>query len=513
MQTILRVGKPASPPSHPTVRSCRTGIAPAALIAFAWSALVATAGLAQSSEAPSPDDRRRQVERLILAPVVPVADLGKAVSLLERMATSKVPGLSLAVIEDGEIAWARGYGTKEVDGKQPIEPETLLLAGSISKPVAATVGLRMAQEGALQLDRDVNEQLESWKVPYPELAGDEKVTMRRLLSHSAGLTVHGFPGYPKDAAIPSGPQILDGVEPANTGPVRIDLVPGSEWRYSGGGYTVFQVLVEDVSGMGFAEVAREKVLRPFGMTSSTFANPLPSTLHEQAAIGHWPTGVRVPSRWHTYPEMAAAGLWTTATDLARWAIGIQDAFSGGSEAVLNQEWATTMLEEQINEWGLGPAVAGEGEALRFSHGGRDAGYDALLIAYPRTGQGAVAMINANNNSGFLSEVMETIARVYDWPGERAQQRGYIELTKKQLDAVAGRYEFTNDNERVNFRRKDGALHAVAQSFGRIVFYPESENEFFDGSGRELIFRKSSDGTWSHFEWRRGDTTFPGKRVD
>ena len=333
-----------------------------------------------------------------------------------EMRKRHIPGLSLAIIQDGKIVKAKGYGVTEKGGETPVTASTLFQAGSISKPVSALGALRLVEQGKLALDEDVNAKLVTWKVPENEFTREKKVTLRGLLSHTAGLTVHGFPGYATDEPVPTLVQVLDGAKPANTAPIRVDILPGSQWRYSGGGYTVMQQLIIDVTGKPFPQFMQEAVLGPLGMKESTFEQPLPDRQGEAHGDRALPrTGSLVKGRWHIYPEMAAAGLWTTPSDLARFAIGVQEALAGKSAKTLSQAMARQMLTEQKNGYGLGVGLEGSGATLRFGHGGRDEGFDALLIAYAETGQGAAIMINANDNSRMMSRILEAIAREYHWP--------------------------------------------------------------------------------------------------
>jgi CubicO group peptidase (beta-lactamase class C family) len=332
-----------------------------------------------------------------------------------QMKTHAIPGLSLAIIENGKILKAKGYGFADREKKTPVTPATLFQAGSVSKSVAALGALHLVEQGKLSLDENVNVRLKGWKLPGNEYTKEQKVTPRRLLSHTAGLTVHGFPGYPVDASIPSLIQILDGHKPANTPAIRVDTVPGTLWRYSGGGYTVMQKMMIDVTGQTFPQYMQKTVLMPLGMTHSTFEQPLPPAKAKETASGYYADGKAVKGRWHIYPEMAAAGLWTTPSDLARFAIGIQKTVAGKATPVISQSMAHQMLTDQKDNDGLGVFLQGKGRNLRFNHNGRDEGFDALLTAYAETGQGAVIMINANENSGAVGRIMEVIAETYDWP--------------------------------------------------------------------------------------------------
>ena len=256
--------------------------------------------------------------------------------LAALMKLYNAPGLSVAVIDDYKIAWAKAYGTTELGGKTPITTKTLFQAGSISKPVAATGMLALVQAGKLSLDEDVNAKLKTWKVPENEFTKEQKVTLRRLASHTAGLTVHGFPGYDVDEKVPTLVQIFNGEKPANTAPIRVDLVPGTKQRYSGGGITIEQQLMMDVTGRPFPALMKETVLDKIGMSDSSYEQPLPPVWAERTAVGTQVSGKPIHGKWHVYPEMAAAGLWTTPTDLAKFAIEIALSKQGKSNKVLSQ---------------------------------------------------------------------------------------------------------------------------------------------------------------------------------
>ena len=328
-----------------------------------------------------------------------------------EMSKREIHGLSIAIIQDGKIE-ARAYGVIAPGGPS-VTTSTLFQAGSISKPVAATGALKLVEAGRLSLDADVNEQLRSWKVPENEFTTTQKVTLRRLLSHTAGLTVHGFPGYDVKERMPSVVQVLNGE--GNTAPVRVDVLPGSNWRYSGGGYTVMQQLVADVAGQPFPQFMTEAVLEPLSMTRSTYEQPLPAARAAETASGFFANKSAVAGRWHVYPEMAAAGLWTTPTDLARFAIAVQQSLAGTSNKVLSQAMTRQQLTPQMNNFGLGLALSGNGAARTFGHNGRDEGFDALLLAFAETGQGVVIMINANDNSRVMNLIVDFVARRNKWP--------------------------------------------------------------------------------------------------
>ena len=277
--------------------------------------------------------------------------------IADRMKALHVHGASVAVINNYEIEWAKGYGYADVESKRPVDRATLFQAGSISKPVAAVAAMKLVEEGKLRLDDNINSFLKSWKVPDNAFTTEKKVTLRRIMSHSAGLTVHGFPGYAAGEPLPTIPQVLDGVKPANTPAVRVNGEPGTIWRYSGGGYTIMQLAMTDVTEKTFPALMTELVLSEAGMNESTYQNPLPSKLSGTAASGYLRDGTAVAGRYHTYPEMAAAGLWTTPSDLARFGIEMQKSREGRSNKILKKTTVEEMLHEQKKPYGLGFALS------------------------------------------------------------------------------------------------------------------------------------------------------------
>jgi CubicO group peptidase (beta-lactamase class C family) len=333
--------------------------------------------------------------------------------LASSMQRHDVPGVSIAVIRRGEIDWTRGYGVRMASGEDAVDSTTLFQAASISKPVTAAGALRLVEASALALDENVNQKLRSWKLPENEFTSRQPVTLRCLLSHSAGLTVHGFPGYAEGADLPTLVQILDGDKPANTASIRVDTEPGKEFRYSGGGYTVVQQLMIDATDQSFPQLMHELVLRPTGMMSSTYEQPLPKEWRSRAAVGHTGDGKPLEGEWHTYPELGAAGLWTTPTDLALFAIEVWRSYHGMSEMLLPQRLTRMMLARQIGDYGLGFSLPSAG-VLRFQHGGGNAGYRCLLVLTAESGDGVVIMTNGDSGEALISEIFSAIAAAYGW---------------------------------------------------------------------------------------------------
>jgi CubicO group peptidase (beta-lactamase class C family) len=398
--------------------------------------------------------------------------------LAERMKQLHVPGVSVAVINDYKIEWAKGYGLADSQSKTSVTTETLFQAGSVSKPVAAMAALKLVEEGTLNLDRDVNSQLKSWKVPENKFTQQHAVDLRGILSHTAGFTVHGFPGYVVGKPIPTLLQILDGVRPpANTRSVRVDKVPGKGFRYSGGGVTVMQQLVIDVTGHPFPQVAHDLVLAPLGMTSSTYEQPLPDTWAARASTAHNRLGKPIAGRWHIYPEMAAAGLWTTPSDVARYVIEVQLAHEGKSHKVLSHKTVEEMLTPQGGgPVGLGPFLEQTGGSRRFGHAGDDAGFVCRFVGYLDRGQGAMVMVNSDSGGQLVDEVLGGIAVAYGWPNYLAPEREIVKLDQKVSDAYLGNYSLGLFGE-VKVERRGNALFAGSAMGGESELFFESQTKF------------------------------------
>ncbi len=373
-----------------------------------------------------------------------VALQGKPVptaTLADEMQRLHVPGVSIAVIRAGKIAWAKGYGVASKDG-QPVTPETLFQAASISKPVTALAALRMVEANKLALDADIDTALTSWKLPPgPEGA---HATLRQLLSHTAGTSVSGFPGYAHDAAVPSLVQVLDGAAPANTKPVRIETAPGRGWNYSGGGYTVVQQAMTDRAGKPFPELLAETVLAPLGMQDSRYAQPLPAALLPRAAMPHDAKGEPYKGGPYTYPELAAAGLWTTPSDLARFALGVQRNRDASGQALLSPALARAMLTPVRNDYALGLEIEGKGPSRSFGHGGSNMGFQNSLYAYVGdgngNGDGIVVMTNGDAGVELTQSILRAAAFEYHWPSSQTAMRKAVELPAAKRKALAGTYE-------------------------------------------------------------------------
>ncbi|BCW90168.1 D-aminopeptidase [Alphaproteobacteria bacterium SO-S41] len=442
------------------------------------------------------------MDRIIadLQPISPVAGQEVRRTLAERMAHHKVPGMSVAIIDGGRVVETAGFGLADASTGEKVTPETLFQACSMSKPMAALAVMRAVERGELDLDAPVNRYLKSWQLPSTDSFSADGVTLRRLLSHTAGTSVPGFGGYPLGTAVPTTVEVLDGLAPANSAPVRLTMPPGGQDEYSGGGTTITQLVLEELSGLAADEVYARDALVPLGMSVSTFAQPLPEALRSKAATGHDQAGVPVPGRFHVYPEYGAAGLWTTAADFARYLIGLQEAArtEGG---VLSRAGVAAMMTPQPNSThGIGPEIAGTGETLRFGHSGGNRGFRCDSRAYLHLGKGAVVLVNgegvANAGWALTRELMNAIARAYDWPDFAKPARLPVTLSADQMAAVVGRYA-AGDAE-VVVSVQDGGLVSRSTFAGERQVLALSATDFFTAESPYDLRIEMADGRAAAF---------------
>jgi CubicO group peptidase (beta-lactamase class C family) len=400
-------------------------------------------------------------------------------NITERLEELNIPGLSVAFAANGEVEWSKAYGMADTAGDRPMETNTMLLAGSISKPVAALRAHQLVEVGSFELDESINTYLSSWQVPDNEFTKDEKVTIRRILNHTAGLTVWGFPGYDVGDSIPSVVDVLDGL--GNTEPVRVFKQPGESWLYSGGGYTIMQLAITENDGISFPDTMQKNVLSRLNMTHSTYENPLPNKYHAVAATGYRSNGDEVEGKWPIYPEMAAAGLWTTPSELIQYAIEVQGILQTKRDDILKYESVVEMLTPGMNDHGLGPSVA----EYTFGHGGADEGFRARLVAWKDKPYAAVVMVNSDNGR-IIQELLLSIANEYDLPGIEQTVREPIELTAGELQKYVGRFRF-EDLETCDLELTGDRLILTAELLGDPIWLiPQSTTQFFDSESGMLV---------------------------
>jgi CubicO group peptidase (beta-lactamase class C family) len=346
---------------------------------------------------------------------------GKLYTLSERMKHYNVAGLSVAVIDNYQVVWAKGYGYADKKEGRKVTTSTMFEPGSISKSLNAVGILRLAQEGKLDLYQDINQYLVNWKFPYDTLSHGKKITTAQLLSHTAGLTVHGFPGYKRDSAIAAVTDILDGRAPSNTEAVRSYAEPGKEYRYSGGGTLITQQMLIDLTKQRYEQYIYEHVLRPLGMTNSSYNQPPTVSQRKNLATGYKSNGNEVPGKYFVYPEKAAAGLWTTPTDICKYILEMQQAYQGKSSKVLNQEMVKLHITPYKNNVAMGTFIQNRNGENYFDHTASNEGFSGLFIGGLTNGKGAAIFVNSDD-AAVAFELVHSIALVYNWAGFRKPEQ-------------------------------------------------------------------------------------------
>lgn len=447
-----------------------------------------------------------------------------AMTIAELLEHFNVPGVSIAVIHDYEIHWAKGYGIADVETGATVDTETMFQAASISKPVNAMAVMKAVQDGKFGLDDDVNSILTSWQLDGEGMTGEGSVTPRNLASHTSGLgDAFGFPGYNPDAPLPSLVQILEGHELSNTGRIWMERPPYRAYEYSGGGIVLLQqALVDAYGGEKYEAVMQREVLQPIGMSRSSYTQPITPENDKNATRGHNGDGKSMGPKWHVYPEQAAAGLWTTPTDLAKFAIEVQKSAQGKSNRVLNRANSVEMLTPVgVGEFAVGFGISKDGEGWYFRHGGGNWGFRCTLVAHKLKGYGLAIMTNGDGGGGLMNELVNRIQRAYGWDSlDEPVPRGYdpiiertaIELPTESLERFVGTYK-GEEGEEVFILLEDNALFVESPGQGKWQLLPESEFGFFiQEVNTPLTFRLDESGEVIGYAYRQSGRDIMGEKI-
>ena len=451
--------------------------------------------------------RKQQVEQGMLPNVVFTGET-KPSDVASRMRAHRSPALSVAVIHHGKLDWTAAWGSLSTEGA-PAGCDTLFQAGSLAKPMTLLAVLRMQEHGLLDLDRPIERYLTSYVLPAGKQSAEHPVTLRNLLSHTAGITPGGYAGYPVADVMPGIQQIARGEAPVNSPKIEVLGVPDSALRYSGGGYSVVQIALQDQLHGPFEQIMRQWIIRPLGMREANFSQPLAARDRSRAAHGYNIDGSAVEGGWHNYPERAAAGLWATPSDLALVLIEMRRACQGKSDAL-----AKAAIEELLanpvdgNSYGFRRIVAGDQPFI--THYGGTAGYNAGMTLNLATGDGAVYMTNSENIQ-LGPEFLAAVARVYDWPTFREETVTRVEQPADVLASFAGDYVFPEQGWKVSAVFESGALTLVFPNADRYALTPIAggAHDFIHAaSGVRASFERSGDALQIHLYGQTGRRTQP-----
>jgi CubicO group peptidase (beta-lactamase class C family) len=430
-----------------------------------------------------------------ILPVNPVAHDPTSWPLEERLAFYNCPGVAVCVIKNGEVADMAGFGKKEVGGSA-VTADTLFAGASISKPVAAALALQLVDRGQVDLDAPVNGYLKSWKIPENDFTRQKPVTLRHLLCHKAGTTVHGFGAFPSEVPPPTLKEMLTGSPPSMTPAVEVDKLPGGSVRYSGGGTQVVQQLIEDLTGREFSDVAEESIFQPLNMSRSTFRQPLSGAYRACAASGHDKDGLPVAGSFTFTPQLAAGGIYTTAPDYARFMVECRNAWLGRTNILFRQDVARLMMQRQDpGQFALGWELFGEGSSARFAHGGSNEGYQCTATCSLEEGAGAVILTNALMGIILHSEVMNAIARTYEWSHYQKAPKEIQSVSPDQQEKIIGRYDIISgiSAPHIDVWTDQGQLHSYVEG---LIFPPRP---IYLGQNGRFFTQQTSSETRFEFD--------------
>jgi CubicO group peptidase (beta-lactamase class C family) len=427
-------------------------------------------------EAAQVNESIRQVEQNLGAFILSGLDTNDW-NITARMRAHHVNGLSVAVVNNYRVEWTKSYGL--ADAMTPVKEQTRFLPGSLSKSLNAMALLRLVYQKRLGLFEDINTYLVTWKFPYDSLSKGKKITLYHLLSHSAGLSVHGFAGYGPGDTLPSLLQILDGKKPASSEPVRSLFEPGRKMQYSGGGIMISQQILEDITGLPYEVFMRDSILRPLGMLNSTFSQgigPAPALY----ASGYDTVGNIMKGRCPILPEQAAAGLWTTPQDLCRFIIEMQLALCGRSQKIIPKELAQLMITPYLDKTtGMGAFVNHFGNHTYFSHEAANRGFSGAYYASAEDGKAVVVFMNAEANE-LIHEISQQVMEVYNWKGiTRKEHRKIVPVDHRVTDRYVGHYAGGNRDgtaDTVRIKKEGNKYWYITKDRSREIYFT-SEIEF------------------------------------
>lgn len=415
-------------------------------------------------------------------------------SIYDRLKFYNVPSVSIAVINDGKIAWAKAYGLADLEAGVPATKATIYQAASISKTANAALVMRLAQRQVLSLDTDIRKYLKTWTLPENTFSIGHTITVRNLLSHGAGIGVHGFEGYKPGTALPSVDDILNGTSPANNEPVKLDTFPNTITSYSGGGIMIVQKVLEDILQQPYSSLIKEEVLGPLHMSHSDYQQPLSSALQRCAATGYNSHMSAIVGKYYVYPELAPAGLWSTPSDIAQLIIAIQKSLTS-EQAFLDKKFAKLMVTpvSDSDNAALGTFVYKIGGDVYFAHDGHNHGFTCVYYGSLNSGKGVVIMLNSDNN-GIIPEILHSIAETYHWKDfYQPEIKQALSLPDSLQDRYAGNYYCTQLKRNIQIRKAGHNLEM------------RQELEFKKGEGcfekvyfsnQNTFFIQTSDLIWS-----------------
>lgn len=421
-------------------------------------------------------------------------------SIPQIMEEDKIAGVSIALFDAGKIAWQKAYGYANLEDSIKVTPNTVFNGASLSKPVTALAALNLVEEGVLNLNEDVNNYLEDWKVPENKFTEIEKVTLGRLIGHTAGFERYVQSSFLPNEELPTIEQMLAGDNPSVDPPVSIVYVPGEKQVYSNPGYSVIEKLLEDVTNKDFNEVISERIFEPSDMTHSSFQQPVPKQLREQMATGY--SNELEPYPYKLFPFKAAGGIWTTPTDLARFLITLLEDHHLGTNVILSKRMTDSIFTKTPKRLGFGKIYNDNSQDILFEHWGSNSGFTCYMVASLKNKQGIVVMTNSDNGTSFLSYIARAVAIEYNWDFLQPKVFEPIAMEELELNKFTGK--FKGGNEILEFAAVKGYLHSL-NGTDNSKLVNVAENQFFQPNDNTLYeFLKNKEGEVRYVRMTKAD---------
>lgn len=423
-------------------------------------------------------------------------------NILQRMMYYKIPSVSIAIIDNGKIELAKTYGYADIENKRPANTNTLYQVASISKSINALGILKLVEKGKLSLSKDIRGYLKTWSFPDNELSKNKKITLKNLLSHTAGLSVHGFIGYSHKDSLPTINQILNGERPANNESIKPIYPINEHFEYSGGGYAITRKILDDNISINYDSLMTSIVLKPLKMENSTFSQSLSSNL-KNYAFGCDKDMHTIDGKYYAYPEQAAGGLWSTATDIAKFVLSVQKNLNGSQNSFLSKNLTLEILTPILNNYALGFGITEKGGEKYFWHEGESYGYNSMYYGSFTTGKGVVILTNAypNNGQPFIQELLNSISNAYNWKNFYAPiKKKLVKVPDSLLNKYVGDYYSESPNMKISISKKGNQLELTARRPEKM--FPTTNDSFFLASAPndKCVFSSSKkDSNFDTFE--------------
>jgi len=420
-------------------------------------------------------------------------------SIANTMKESKIPALSLAVINEGEVEWSETYQNADFLGEQPLDSTSVFQAASLSKPVTFLAALRMYAAGEIALDTNIQVYLKDYQLPQGKQTPENPVTFRNIFSHTSGISPGGYQGYARDLPMPSDISILRGEEGANTPAIKVVTPPNEVLRYSGGAYTLAELALQDYFAADFSGIMQKWILEPVGMEHSTFTQPFPVADSNKVAKGYTYAGKRVEGAWRNHPEQAAAGLWSNASDMAKILVEVYRAYQG-KESVFSKADIEAILSHERDNHVYGFFVERSEDDIAITHYGGNAGYRTGMTISLTSGKGLVYLTNSDNGGLLGNTLLLSAAQVYGWKHFTQEKVHRSEVSSEVLRGLVGEYKWNKEVD-LSIEFDESAKHIS-------LFFPNGdEYKLTPIRGKGLDFIHSNSGVRVSFSKEKNYSSF------